>query len=63
MVLPGSTALEEMLAASVETGCFLEAEVEGLISCAGEGWYLMEAAWMVSASPIAGFDIMRSVHR
>lgn len=34
---------------SNRTGCFSDAAVDGLISCRGEGWRLIEAAWMVDA--------------
>lgn len=35
-------------------GIFLEAAVDGLISCAGEGCRLMETDWMAEASSDAG---------
>lgn len=32
-----------------DTGCLKDAEVDGLRSCAGEGWRLRDADWMVEA--------------
>ncbi len=37
---------------------FFDAAVDGLMSCAGDGWRLMEADWMAEAISAAGLEAM-----
>lgn len=39
---------------SAVAGIFLEAAVDGLMSCAGDGCRLIETDWMAEASSVAG---------
>lgn len=43
---------------SISAGTFLDAAVDGLMSCAGDGWRLIETDWMAEASSLAGLEDM-----
>jgi hypothetical protein len=45
---------ESAPAYSAVAGIFLEAAVDGLMSCAGDGCRLTETDWMAEASSVAG---------